>query len=134
MANKPVYLNGRYLPIEDAHISVLDRGFLFGDGVYEVIPAYHGRLFEFEAHMARLDNSLAGIRICNPHSMDEWRGIFAPLLEDGSDQYIYLQITRGAASKRDHLFPDNTAPTVFALSSPIPPYPARATGIKAVCL
>jgi len=134
MANKPVYLNGRYLPIEDAHISVLDRGFLFGDGVYEVIPAYHGRLFELKAHMARLDNSLAGIRIGNPHSLDEWRDIFAPLLQDGTDQYLYLQITRGAAAKRDHLFPEQVAPTIFALSSPIPPYPARANGIKAVCL
>jgi len=134
MATTSVYLNGRYLPIEDAHISVLDRGFLFGDGVYEVIPAYRGRLFEFEAHMARLDSSLAGIRIGNPHSLEQWRGIFAPLLEDGADQYIYLQITRGAAAKRDHLFPEPVAPTVFAMSSPIPLYPARDTGIKAVCL
>jgi len=134
MATKPVYLNGRYLPIEDAHISVLDRGFLFGDGVYEVIPAYRGRLFEFEAHMARLDNSLACIHIGNPHSLEEWRGIFAPLLEDGTDQYIYLQITRGAAPKRDHLFPEHVVPTVFALSAAIPPYPNRDTGIKAVCL
>jgi D-alanine transaminase len=134
MGNKPVYLNGRYLPIEGAQISVLDRGFLFGDGVYEVIPAYGGRLFEFAAHMARLDNSLAAVRIGNPHSMEEWRGIFAPLLEDGADQYIYLQITRGAAPKRDHLFPENVAPTVFAMSSPIPLYPEREAGIKAVCL
>jgi D-alanine transaminase len=134
MASKPVYLNGRYLPIEDAHISVLDRGFLFGDGVYEVIPAYRGRLFEFEAHMARLDNSLAAVRIGNPYTLEEWRGILAPLLEDGTDQYVYLQITRGAAPKRDHLFPDNVAPTVFAMSSPILPYPAREAGIKAVCL
>jgi D-alanine transaminase len=134
MGNKPVYLNGRYLPIEGAQISVLDRGFLFGDGVYEVIPAYGGRLFEFAAHMARLDNSLAAVQIGNPHSMEEWRGIFAPLLEDGADQYIYLQITRGAAPKRDHLFPENVAPTVFAMSSPIPLYPEREAGIKAVCL
>jgi D-alanine transaminase len=134
MANKAVYLNGRFLPIEDAHISVLDRGFLFGDGVYEVIPAYRGRLFELEAHMARLDNSLAAVRIGNPHSLDEWGGIFAPLLKDGTDQYVYLQITRGAAPKRDHLFPQNVEPTVFAMSSPILPYPERETGIKAVCL
>jgi D-alanine transaminase len=134
MANKTVYLNGRYLPIEDAHISVLDRGFLFGDGVYEVIPAYRGRLFEFEAHMARLDNSLAAVRIDNPHSLDEWQGIFAPLLEDGTDQYVYLQITRGAAPKRDHQFPENVVPTVFAMSSPIPPYLSRETGIKAFSL
>lgn len=134
MANKPVYLNGRYLPIEDAHISVLDRGFLFGDGVYEVVPAYRGLLFEFEAHMARLDHSLAGIRLGNPHPLAEWLGILAPFLDDETDQYIYLQITRGAAAKRDHLFPENIAPTVFALSAPIPPYPNRDAGIKAVCL
>lgn len=134
MPNKTVYLNGQYLPIEAAHISVLDRGFLFGDGVYEVIPAYLGRLFEFDAHMARLDNSLAAVRIGNPYSLDEWRGIFAPLLEDGIDQYLYLQITRGAAPKRDHLFPGNVEPTVFAMSSPILPYPERETGIRAVCL
>jgi D-alanine transaminase len=134
MANNPAYLNGRYLPVEDAHIPVLDRGFLFGDGVYEVIPAYRGRLFEFEAHMARLAGSLAAVRIGNPHTLEEWRGIFAPLLEDGIDQYVYLQITRGAAPKRDHLFPENVLPTVFAMSSPVPPYPERETGIKAVCL
>ncbi|MBL1263117.1 D-amino acid aminotransferase [Candidatus Methylomicrobium oryzae] len=134
MANNPVYLNGRYLPVEEAHISVLDRGFLFGDGVYEVIPAYRGRLFEFESHLARLENSLAAVRIDNPHTPEEWRGILAPLLEDGTDQYVYLQITRGAAPKRDHLFPENVPPTVFAMSSPIPPYPERDTGIRAVCL
>ncbi len=134
MATKPVYLNGRYLPIEDATISVLDRGFLFGDGVYEVIPAYRGHLFEFEAHMTRLDNSLAGIRIDNPYSLDEWRDIFSPLLEEGTDGYIYLQITRGVAAKRDHLFPESAVPTVFAMSSPILPYPHRDTGITAVCL
>jgi D-alanine transaminase len=134
MANNPAYLNGRYLSVEDAHIPVLDRGFLFGDGVYEVIPAYRGRLFEFEAHMARLAGSLAAVRIGNPHTLEEWRGIIAPLLEDGTDQYVYLQITRGAASKRDHLFPQNVPPTVFAMSSPILPYPERETGITAVCL
>lgn len=134
MAPKSVYLNGHYLPVEEAHISVLDRGFLFGDGIYEVIPAYRGRLFEFEAHMARLDSSLAAIRIGNPHTLEQWREIFAPLLDDGSDQYLYLQITRGAAAKRDHLFPEYIAPTVFAMSSQMPPNPARETGIKAVCL
>ncbi|MGR8941796.1 MAG: aminotransferase class IV, partial [Gammaproteobacteria bacterium] len=134
MAPKSVYLNGRYLPVEEAHISVLDRGFLFGDGIYEVIPAYRGRLFEFEAHMARLDDSLAAIRIGNPHTLEQWREIFAPLLNDGSDQYLYLQITRGAAAKRDHLFPEHIAPTVFAMSSQMLPNPARDTGIKAVCL
>jgi D-alanine transaminase len=134
MANNPAYLNGRYLAVEDAHVSVLDRGFLFGDGVYEVIPAYRGRLFEFEAHLTRLETSLAAVRIDNPHTPEEWRGILAPLLEDGTDQYVYLQITRGAAPKRDHLFPEHVFPTVFAMRSPIPPYPERDTGIRAVCL
>lgn len=133
MANKPVYLNGRYLPIEDALISPLDRGFLFGDGVYEVIPAYLGRLFEFEAHMARLDKSLAAIHMDNPYSRHEWHDIFGTLLEDGMDQYIYVQITRGATAKRDPLFPESVSPTVFAMSSPLPVYPARNTGVKTVC-
>jgi D-alanine transaminase len=83
--------------------------------------------------MARLDKSLAGIRMDNPHNLDQWRDIFAPLLEAGTDQYVYLQITRGTASKRDHLFPEHVIPTVFAMSSSVPSLPARDIGIKAVC-
>jgi len=134
MENKTVYLNGDYLPLTEAKVSVLDRGFLFGDGIYEVIPVYCGRLFHWEAHYQRLENSLAGIRLANPHNPQQWLDIFAPLLNAEKDQYIYLQITRGAAAKRDHAFPDNTPPTVFVMCSDIVPFAGKLTGIKAVTL
>lgn len=134
MENKTVYLNGTYLPLSEAKVSVLDRGFLFGDGVYEVIPAYCGRLFHWQAHFQRLENSLAGIRLVNPFSSQQWLDIFAPLLNAEKDQYIYLQITRGAAAKRDHAFPEDTAPTVFVMCSDILPFAGKNTGIKAVTL
>lgn len=129
-----VYLNGEYLPLAEAKVSVLDRGFLFGDGVYEVIPAYNGRLFRLEEHIARLNNSLAGIRLPMPQSVADWDAIFQPLLEGDKDQYIYLQITRGYAPKRDHGFPEQVMPTVFAMCSEIKPFAGRFNGIKAVTL
>jgi D-alanine transaminase len=134
MTNNTVYLNGQYLPLSEAKISVLDRGFLFGDGIYEVIPSYFGRLFHFQEHMERLENSLAAIRLANPHSREQWFDILSPLLDGNQDQYIYLQITRGAAPKRDHAFPENTPPTVFAMCSPIVPLAERDTGIKVVTM
>ncbi len=129
-----VYLNGEYLPLAEAKVSVLDRGFLFGDGVYEVIPAYNGRLFRFEDHIVRLNNSLAGIRLDFNKSVEEWQSILQPLLDGDKDEYIYLQITRGYAPKRDHGFPENVVPTVFAMGSEIKPFAGRVTGIKAVTL
>ncbi|QPK65007.1 D-amino acid aminotransferase [Methylomonas sp. LL1] len=129
-----VYLNGEYLPLADAKVSVLDRGFLFGDGVYEVIPVYRGRLFRFEDHIARLDNSLRAIRLELSKSADEWRAIFEPMLDSGKDQYIYLQITRGYAPKRDHGFPEHVVPTVFAMCNEIKPFAGRISGVKAVTL
>lgn len=129
-----VYLNGSYLPLADAKISVLDRGFLFGDGVYEVIPAYSGRLFRLEDHVIRLNNSLAGIRLELNKTVAEWEAIFAPMLDSGKDQYIYLQITRGYAPKRDHGFPEHVEPTVFAMCSDIKPFAGRITGVKALTL
>lgn len=129
-----VYLNGDYLPMADAKISVLDRGFLFGDGVYEVIPAYAGRLFRLEDHVTRLNNSLREIRIDLVKSVAEWEAIFQPLLDSGKDEYIYLQITRGYAPKRDHGFPEQVVPTVFAMCSEIKPFAGRVTGVKAVTL
>jgi len=134
MENKTVYLNGQYLPLNEAKVSVLDRGFLFGDGVYEVIPSYHGHLFHFQDHLARLENSLDGIRLSNPHSREQWLEILTPLLDASEDQYIYLQITRGVAAKRDHAFPENTAPTVFAMCSKIAPFADRDNGVKAVTM
>ncbi len=129
-----VYLNGEYLPLAEAKVSVLDRGFLFGDGIYEVIPAYSGHLFRLENHIERLNNSLKGIRLELNYSVDAWQAIFQPLLESDKDQYIYLQITRGYAPKRDHGFPEQVVPTVFAMSSEIKPFPGKLTGIKAVTL
>ena len=129
-----VYLNGEYLPLADAKISVLDRGFLFGDGVYEVIPAYQGCLFRLEDHIDRLNNSLREIRLDLPKSVADWRAIFQPLLDSSKDEYIYLQITRGYAPKRDHGFPEQLLPTVFAMCSEIKPFAGRTAGIKAVTL
>ena len=101
-----VYLNGEFKPIEEAAISVLDRGFLFGDGVYEVIPVYGGRLFRLEQHLWRLDNSLAGIRIRPPHDSIQWRALLNELVSrnGGGDLTVYVQVTRGAGP-RDHAFP-----------------------------
>ncbi|MCQ8119801.1 D-amino acid aminotransferase [Methylomonas rosea] len=129
-----VYLNGAYLPLADAKVSVLDRGFLFGDGVYEVIPAYNGRLFRLEDHITRLNNSLNGIRLPLPHSVADWEAIFRPLLADDRDQYIYLQVTRGYAPKRDHGFPEQIVPTIFAMCADIKPFAGRVDGIKAITL
>jgi D-alanine transaminase len=134
MENKIVYLNGDYLPLTEAKVSVLDRGFLFGDGIYEVIPSYYGRLFHFQDHLTRLENSLAGIRLTNPHTREQWLEILTPLLDARENQYIYLQITRGVADKRDHAFPNNVAPTVFAMCSNIVPFTGRDAGVKAITL
>ncbi|MGZ4997444.1 MAG: D-amino acid aminotransferase [Methylobacter sp.] len=132
MDNKTVYLNGQYLPLCDAKISVMDRGFLFGDGIYEVIPSYSGKLFHFQDHMERLENSLASIRLTNPHDRTQWLEILTPLLDKNLDQSIYLQITRGVASKRDHAFPENATPTVFAMCSNIVPLESLNSGVKAI--
>jgi len=112
-----VYLNGEYLPLEEAKVSVLDRGFLFADGVYEVIPAYGGHLLRLQEHMNRLQTNLDAIRLDNPMSIEEWHKIFAKLLKDNpsEDQSVYLQVTRGVAAKRDHGFPDDVTQTVFLM-------------------
>ncbi|MCK5721031.1 MAG: D-amino acid aminotransferase [Gammaproteobacteria bacterium] len=137
MTSKLVYLNGDYLPINEAKISVLDRGFIFGDGVYEVIPAYGAKALRFEHHMQRLQNSLDAVRITNPLTNAQWQEVLDKLIsETGSeDQYLYLHITRGVAS-RDHRFPDETKPTVFVMSSVLQPVePALLEkGISAVTL
>ncbi|GAB4361778.1 MAG: D-amino acid aminotransferase [Methylohalobius sp. ZOD2] len=124
-----VYLNGDFLPLSQAKVSVLDRGFLFGDGVYEVIPAYGGKLFRLEEHLQRLEYSLRGIRLDSPLEAPRWRHILGELVRDDGDQSIYLQITRGTAPKRDHVFPEHIRPTVFAMATPIQttkPQPAKA--------
>ncbi|MGZ5028726.1 MAG: D-amino acid aminotransferase [Methylobacter sp.] len=132
MDNKTVYLNGQYLPLCDAKISVMDRGFLFGDGIYEVIPSYSGKLFHFQEHMERLENSLSSIRLPNPHDRAQWLKILTPLLDKNLDQSIYLQITRGVAPKRDHAFPEHVSPTVFAMCSNIVPFENLDSGVKAI--
>lgn len=114
-----VYLNGTYLPLEDARISVLDRGFLFADGVYEVIPAYGGHLLRLQEHLQRLQTNLDAIRMDNPLSSAQWQEILQRLLEEnpGEDQSVYLQVTRGVAATRNHAFPEVVTPTVFVMAT-----------------
>ncbi len=131
-----IYLNGQYLPIEQATISVLDRGFIFGDGVYEVIPVYSRRAFRLADHLQRLQHSLDGIRLPNPHTIPEWKAIIIELIarNEPEDQYLYLHITRGVA-KRDHAFPNpEVVPTVFVMSNPLhtPAAALLASGVGAV--
>ena len=132
-----VYLNGAFVPSEQAQVSAFDRGFVFADGVYEVIPAYGGRPFRLPQHLARLDNSLAGIRLTNPLSAKEWQKIFARLVEANGpgnvDQSVYLQVTRGPAP-RDHAFPAKPQPSVFAYAQVLKyPEPAQlANGVAAI--
>jgi len=111
------YLNGEFQPLEDTRISPLDRGFLFADGVYEVIPVYAGRLFRPDAHLDRLERSLASIRIEDPLGRTGWNALLDGIIErnDGGHQAVYLQVTRGVAA-REHGFPGNVAPTVFAMT------------------
>lgn len=134
MSEQTVYLNGVYLPLQDAKVSVLDRGFLFGDGIYEVIPVYNSRIFRVQEHLVRLANSLKGIRLANPHTDAEWLEIFEPFLDKTKDQYFYLQITRGVAAKRDHAFPEQIKPTVLVMCSEIKPFAGKSAGIKAITL
>ncbi|MDO8903776.1 aminotransferase class IV [Hydrogenophaga sp.] len=113
------YLNGAYTRVCDAKISVLDRGFIFGDGIYEVLPAYEGRIFRFDQHMARLERSLAELRIPNPMGSEEWLAIARKLIQSlsgSANQIIYIQVTRGVAP-RDHVMPPGLSPTVFVMIS-----------------
>jgi D-alanine transaminase len=130
-----VYLNGKFLPIEEAKVPVLDRGFIFGDGVYEVVPVYSRVPFRLDEHLARLERSLAEAKIRNPHRRDEWRGLIYGLVDaqDFEDQGVYFQVTRGVA-KRDHAFPKNAEPTVFIMSNPLvnPPREHVARGGAAI--
>jgi D-alanine transaminase len=120
------YLNGEYLPLREARISPLDRGFLYSDGVYEVMPVYGGRPFRFGPHAERLTRSLAGIRMEDPHTRDEWRGLLSTLItrNGGGDQYIYWQVTRGAEFGRNHAPLPKVPRTVFAFCAPLPVTPA----------
>ncbi|WP_197706935.1 D-amino acid aminotransferase [Sterolibacterium denitrificans] len=131
-----IYLNGEFMPLAEARVPVMDRGFLFGDGVYEVIPVYSRRPFRLDEHLGRLQRSLDGIRLANPLRGDAWTALIAQIIaaNEGEDQQIYLQVTRGADGKRNHAFPKEIQPTVFVMSEPLLPPPAaqRAQGIAAI--
>lgn len=126
------YLNGKFLPLTDVYIPVLDRGFIFGDGVYEVIPVYGRKLFRLAEHLDRLENSLAQIQLSNPLTHEQWQTALETLVaqNDANDQSIYLQVTRGPA-KRHHNFPATVSPTVFMMSDPFTD-PAPSPGVKAI--
>ena len=142
------YLNGDYTPLKDAKISVLDRGFIFGDGIYEVLPVYAGSPFRFEHHMARLGRSLAELRIPNPMTRDEWHEVSSKLIaahalemsasavndhQIGLDQIVYIQVSRGVAT-RDHVMPPGLKPTVFMMVNlmKMPSAQARLQGVACV--
>jgi D-alanine transaminase len=120
-ADQIVYLNGRFLPIGEAQVSVLDRGFIYGDGVYELVPVYGGQPFRLPQHLTRLQRSLDGIGLANPHTDAQWEKLVRDLAARSphADQGVYFQVTRGVA-KRDHAFPQGVAPTVFMMSNPLP--------------
>ena len=115
-----VFLNGKFLPIEQAMVPVLDRGFIFGDGVYELIPVYSRAPFRMDDHLARLERSLGAVRIKNPYTREKWREIILQLVaqQPWDDQAVYFQVTRGVA-KRDHAFPAGVEPTVFVMCNPL---------------
>lgn len=131
------YLNGEYLALRDARISPLDRGFLFGDSVYEVLPVFGGRMFLFQEHFDRLARSLNEIRLENPHTPAQWHGILEQLIArngSSSDSYVYVQVSRGMEYGRNHAFPAVVKPTVFVMASPMPVFTdeQRATGLSAI--
>ncbi|MFO1246362.1 MAG: D-amino acid aminotransferase [Ramlibacter sp.] len=139
----PCYLNGEFTTLPNAKVSVLDRGFVFGDGVYEVVPVYAGRPFRFADHMARLDRSLKELRIANPMSHAEWRQLATKLVAtyaastgvsaENTDQLVYIQVTRGVAL-RDHVMPPDVTPTVFVMTNRMKPPSAqdRQNGVACV--
>ena len=136
LPDTPCLLNGQLLPLNQAKVSVLDRGFIFGDGVYEVIPVYGRRLFRFDEHMARLARSLDKLRITNPHRRDEWLRLARSLIGAmavRTTRSIYIQVTRGVAP-RDHVMPEGIAPTVFMMSNPMKPASAEQRHQGVACV
>lgn len=130
------YLNGQFLPIEEAKISPLDRGFLFGDGAYEVIPVYSRRPFRIDEHLRRLQITLDGIRLPNPYPLEHWRMLVERIIADNdfADQSVYIQVTRGVDSKRDQAFPPAVPPTTFIFTAPLvtPSDAQRESGIAVI--
>ena len=131
----PSYLNGDYQPLAEAKISVMDRGFIFGDGVYEVLPVYGRRIFRFESHMDRLERNLAKLRIEAPLLRAQWLEIARRLVAevDADEQAVYLQVTRGVAP-RHHVMPKDIEPTLFAYSAPMKPVPAEERHQGVACI
>ena len=142
IANQPCYLNGTFTVLGQAQVSVMDRGFIFGDGVYEVVPVYGGKPFRFEQHMARLERSLQAIDLPNPMTAEQWRVVMLALVQrlvangdaaaDG-DQMVYLQITRGVAP-REHAMPKGLTPTVFLTTQVLKPVPLAQRAAGAACV
>lgn len=130
------YLNGQFLPIEEAKISPLDRGFLFGDGAYEVIPVYSRRPFRIDEHLRRLQITLDGIRLPNPYPLEHWRMLVERIIADNdfADQSVYIEVTRGVDSKRDQAFPPAVPPTTFIFTAPLvtPSDAQRESGIAVI--
>lgn len=133
-----VYLNGQYLPMEESQISTQDRGFLFGDGVYEVIPVFERNMFEFDAHYQRLENSLQAVSIANPLDKQQWKTILNSLISkhEWNNQFLYLQITRGVQMVRNHLPDDCLTPTIYAYTNPLHSLDEQTVkkGIKVITL
>lgn len=132
-----VYLNGELTPLSEARVPVLDRGFIFGDGIYEVIPIYGRKMFRSEQHFARLFRSLDSIGIPCPHDKATWLKLIASVSDahPADDQVVYIQVTRGVA-KRGHAFPANIVPTVFIMANPMVPVAAalREKGVACVSM
>jgi D-alanine transaminase len=130
-----VFLNGKLMPVAEARVPVLDRGFIFGDGIYELVPVYSRVPFRLEEHLARLERSLAAVKIRNPYSRAQWRAHIYALIDAQAfeDQGVYFQVTRGVA-KRDHAFPKDAEPTVFMMANPLvnPPAAQVESGAAAV--
>ena len=143
LPNTPCHLNGLTLPLNEAKVSVMDRGFIFGDGIYEVAPVYQGKLFRFEQHMARMARSLAELRIPNPHTETGWRALIQDLLQQHAqslgqsvselNQIVYIQITRGVAP-RDHAMPAGLTPTVFVMVNEMKPIAAKDRDNGVACV
>ena len=124
MTQIQAFLNGEYMPLEACWISPLDRGFIFGDGIYELLPVYKNKAFYLAQHLARLERSIGEIRIQNPYAKSAWKTIVDTLIQQssGQDLAIYIQVTRGIAP-RDHVFPKVTGATVFAMANPLAAIP-----------
>jgi D-alanine transaminase len=139
MTDQLCFLNGEYLPLAQAHVSVLDRGFIFGDGVYDVAPVYGKRLFRFDEHIARLNRSLDKLRITRPATREQWlercRKLVASLAEQtgAEDQVVYFQVTRGVAP-RDHVMPEGVTPTVFMMANAMKPPSAEMRHKGVACI